>query len=114
VIAVIVAYTKGVLFPNLPWTVFGRRRGAGGTAFYEHMLGLLEKKKIGKPASMTPLEFLDKPAVREHPMYSDIEAVTAIYNRVRFGGRTLAGKETGFVEDILRRLKQSTARADGR
>jgi transglutaminase-like putative cysteine protease len=114
VIAVVVGYTKGVLFPNLPWTFLGRRRRAGGAAFYEHMLGLLEKRKIAKPDCMTPLEFLNKPSVRAHPMYSDIEAVTAIYNRVRFGGHPLVNRETGLIEDILRRLKQSTARAGER
>jgi hypothetical protein len=112
VIAVVVGYKKGVLFPNLVWAMFSRKRGADGTAFYEHMLSLLEKKKIAKPACMTPLEFLDKPIVRAHPMFSDIEAVTVIYNRVRFGAHPLAGKETGLIEDILRQLKQSTARAD--
>ena len=114
VIAVVVGYRKGVLFPNLTWAMFSRRRGPDGTAFYEHMLSLLEKKNIGKPACMTPLEFLAKPTVRSHPMFSDIEAVTAIYNRVRFGAHPLLSKETGLIDDILRRLKQSEAHSGER
>jgi transglutaminase-like putative cysteine protease len=111
IIAVVVGYRKGVLFPNLTWTMVRRKRRLEGTAFYERMLGLLAKKNVVKPASMTPLEFLDSPTVRTHPLFSDIQAVTMIYNRVRFGAQQLARKETGLIDDILRRLKQSTARA---
>jgi hypothetical protein len=62
-----------------------------------------------KPDFMTALEFLEQSEVRAHPMYADIEAVTVIYNRVRFGGQPLVGKEIYLVGDILGRLKRSRA-----
>lgn len=112
-IAGFIANRRGILIlPSLRWPTFGKRRRVERAAFYERMLGLLEKKKIVKPACMTPLEFLEQPALRAHPMYSDIEAVTAIYNRVRFGNYPLVTKETGLVNDILKRLRRPTGKTE--
>jgi len=72
------------------------------------MLALLGKRRIVKPAFMTPLEFLSVPPLREHPMLSDIKALTSIYYRIRFRGETLGNDEAAAIRDILRRLKQSS------
>lgn len=71
------------------------------------MLALLEKRKIYKAAHMTSLEFLEHPPLREHQMFPEIELLTSIYYRVRFGGDALAGDETATINDVLRRLKRS-------
>lgn len=98
------------LLPSLSWPAPRRGKSGYGTAFYERMLSALEKKKIVKPLYMTPLEFLEQPPLREHPMFSDIQAVTAIYNRVRFGGHPLLSKENNLINDILKRLRRSQNR----
>jgi transglutaminase-like putative cysteine protease len=108
--AAVLAYRKNILFPAFSWTMRRSKPGVYGAAFYERMLNLLEKRKIVKPSDLTPLEFLGFPALREHPMVTDIETLTSMYYRVRFGGETLAENETANVNDILKRLKQSNGR----
>lgn len=82
-------------------------RNGGGTLFYGRMLNMLEKRNIVKPRHVTPREFLDYPSLRSHPMFSEIEALTSMYYRTRFGGRALERSETSAINDILKRLKQS-------
>ncbi len=107
ILAAFEARRRGILIlPSVSWPTPGRKRGAERAAFYERMLGLLEKRKIVKPACMTPLEFLEQPMVRAHPMYPDIEVVTAIYNRVRFGDHPLITNETSLINDLLKRLRK--------
>ncbi len=105
--AILVGYRKRFLLPALPWPSPRRRRIGAGTVFYERMLALLEKRKIYKAAHMTSLEFLEHPPLREHQMFPEIELLTSIYYRVRFGGDALAGDETATINDVLRRLKRS-------
>ncbi len=108
--AAVLAYRRSGMLPAFSWAMRRSKSRIYGTAFYERMLSLLEKRKIVKPSDWTPLEFLGFPALREHPMVTDIEALTSIYYRVRFGGEILAENETASVNDILKRLKQSNGR----
>jgi len=106
-IAALIGYRKGILLPSMPWPGLRKKRGGTGTAFYERMLNLLEKRKIFKPPHMTSLEFLCHRPLREHPMFPEIEELTSIYYRVRFGGDALASSETAAINDTLKRLKRS-------
>jgi hypothetical protein len=101
------AHRKKVLLQHVSLFMSRSARARSGAVFYERMLALLEKRRIAKPAFMTPLEFLSVPLLHEHPMLSDIEALTSIYYRVRFRGETLGDDEAATIRDILRRLKQS-------
>ena len=110
ILAALLAYRRDVLFTLLPWSLGRSKRGRSDVVFYERMLRLLEKRKIVKPAYVTPMEFLDFPTLREHPTFSDIESLTSVYYRVRFGGETLAVGEDARINDILRRLKRANGR----
>jgi transglutaminase-like putative cysteine protease len=93
--------------PHIPWLARRARARKPGAVFYERMLRVLRKRKISKPAFLTPLEFLKSPAVAEHPMYGDIETVTSLYYRVRFGGENLGEQEATTINDIIRKLRRS-------
>ncbi|RJP25161.1 MAG: DUF3488 domain-containing protein [Candidatus Abyssobacteria bacterium SURF_5] len=82
-------------------------RNGNGAAFYGKMLKLLEKRKIVKPLHLTPFEFLELPALREHPRHSDIETLTSLYYRTRYGGRALVDEEIAAVHDILAGLRHA-------
>jgi len=105
-LAIFLAYKRN-LIPTIPWPIKRSKRARSGTLFYERMLRLLEKRKIVKPAYVTPLEFLDSPSLLEHPMFGDIEAITSIYYRIRYGGGKLGDNEAAGINDMLHRLKRS-------
>ncbi len=105
-LAIFLAYRRN-LIPTIPWPVKRSKRARSSTLFYERMLRLLEKRKIVKPAYVTPLEFLDNQSLLEHPMFGDIEAITSIYYRVRYGGGKLEDNEAAGINYILRCLKRS-------
>ncbi|GAB4334077.1 MAG: hypothetical protein Kow0099_06050 [Candidatus Abyssubacteria bacterium] len=92
--------------PRIPW--FARRPARHpASMLYARMLQALQKRKITKPDFLTPLEFLRSPVVASHHLYGDIETVTCIYYRVRYGGETLTEKDAAIINDIIRRLKRS-------
>ncbi|MBI5118401.1 DUF3488 domain-containing protein [Candidatus Poribacteria bacterium] len=105
-----IALKKRGMLAALSWRMRRTKTAKRGTLFYERMLTLLEKRKIIKPPSVTPLEFLEFPPLREHPGFSDVETLTSIYYRVRFGDRALSEDETVAINAILRRLIESTRR----
>jgi transglutaminase-like putative cysteine protease len=101
-----------ILAPRLRSLASRRRRG-NGSAFYEKMLKVLEKRKIVKPAHLTPLEFLDLPSLRLHPKLTDIEALTDLYYQTRYGGRSLESGELASVSAMLTNIKRVNGRANG-
>jgi hypothetical protein len=90
-----------------------RRRRGNGWAFYEKMLKVLEKRKIVKPAHLTPLEFLDLPSLRSHPKLTDIQTLTDLYYQTRYGGHSLGSGELASVSAMLASLKRVNGRANG-
>jgi transglutaminase-like putative cysteine protease len=109
VAAVFAACKKYLFSPVLPWPIRLIRRRRARTAFYEKMLRLLEKRRIVKPPQTTSLEFLQQPAVQEHPMAAEIESLISMYYRVRFGDKSLTREEVAAITDILKRLQKSRA-----
>jgi hypothetical protein len=84
-----------------------RRRLMGGDGrecavmFYEQMLAIAARAGRVKPTHQTPMEFAD--ASRSQP----IREITALYNRVRFGGASLSEAETRRVSQLLAELRRS-------
>lgn len=69
----------------------GLARTGDATLLYEKMLRQLERRGLEKPASWTPNEFAR--AVRPAELAALVEALTASYNRLRFGGDRQAASE---------------------
>ena len=71
--------------------------------FYEQMLAIASRGGLVKPAYQTPVEF----AVSAGS--TPIQEITALYNRVRFGGGALDESETRRVRELLLQLKKAVA-----
>jgi transglutaminase-like putative cysteine protease len=69
--------------------------------FYERLTALLEKRGAKRPSHQTPLEFASLVGM------SEALAITQAYNRVRFGGEQLSGRELREIETILTELKEN-------
>jgi hypothetical protein len=74
--------------------------------FYLTMLKILEKKKIPKQATETPLEFADRVGKTAAMISPSLERITALYYRVRFGLIPLTPHEDQEVGEIIRNLKK--------
>ncbi|MFB3816612.1 MAG: DUF3488 and DUF4129 domain-containing transglutaminase family protein [Candidatus Methylomirabilales bacterium] len=71
-------------------------------AFYERMLRLLARRGHPRPPSLTAREFAD--GLAGQPLYEPVRELTALYERVRFGGEPLAPGEARRAAELLRRL----------
>jgi Ca2+/Na+ antiporter len=69
--------------------------------FYERLLRALEKQGIKRELYQTPLEFASAVGV------SEARAITAAYNRVRFGEEKLNEAERSQIENLLSRLERN-------
>ena len=69
--------------------------------FYEQMLAISRRAGLVKQPDQTPLEFASASGL------SPIREITALYNRVRFGGVRLDEIETRRVSELLVELKKS-------
>jgi protein-glutamine gamma-glutamyltransferase len=74
--------------------------------FYLKMLKILEKKKIPKQETETPLEFADRVGKRETAISPSLERITSLYYRVRFGRIPLTPHEEEEAGKIIRDLKK--------
>ncbi len=68
--------------------------------FYEQMLAIAKRAGLVKRPYQTPVEFALASGL------SPIREITALYNRVRFGGAQLDESETRRVSELLGELKQ--------
>ena len=116
ILYVVIAYRKR---RGLPPTGYGpwwhrlfilplwRRRAAkrdfrqSAVLFYEQMLAISRRAGLVKQPDQTPLEFASASGL------SPIREITALYNRVRFGGVQLDEIETRRVSELLVQLKQN-------
>jgi transglutaminase-like putative cysteine protease len=71
-------------------------------AFYERMLRLLARRGHARPPSLTAREFAD--GLAGQPVYEPVRELTALYERVRFGGEPLAPGEVHRAAELLRQL----------
>ena len=68
--------------------------------FYETLVQLLAERGLHRSPEQTPLEFAKSLKMQ------DAVAITAAYNRVRYGAHRLTQTEQHRIEEILRRLKE--------
>jgi protein-glutamine gamma-glutamyltransferase len=78
-----------------------RDHRASAVLFYEQMLAISARAGLKKEPQQTPLEFASASG------YAQIQEITAVYNRVRFGSATLSEEETRKVSGLLAELKRA-------
>lgn len=71
-------------------------------AFYERMLRLLARRGHPRPLSLTAREFAD--GLAGQPLYEPVRELTALYERVRFGGEPLNPSDARRAGELLRQL----------
>jgi hypothetical protein len=71
-------------------------------AFYERMLRLLARRGHPRPSSLTAREFAD--GLAGQPLYEPVRELTALYERVRFGGEPLNPADARRAGELLRQL----------
>jgi hypothetical protein len=116
ILYVVMAYRKRRSLPPTgygPWwhrlfiLPLWRRRAAkrdfrqSAVLFYEQMLAISRRAGLVKKPDQTPLEFASASGL------SPIREITALYNRVRFGGVHLDEIETRRVSELLVELKKN-------
>jgi hypothetical protein len=72
--------------------------------FYERMLRLLARRGYARPPESTPREFVASLAARPQVREPAAE-LTALYERVRFGGQPLTPEEGKRAALLLRQLE---------
>jgi hypothetical protein len=86
----------------------GRDHRASAVLFYEQMLTIAARGGLVKPPDQTPAEFA---AVSR---FDQIREITAVYNRVRFGGARLNETETRQVSSLLAALRRAVREKSAR
>jgi hypothetical protein len=81
----------------------GEAQGADATLLYERMLRVLKRQGFQKPAWFTPVEFARSLGVT--PLGAAVGEFTAVYNALRFGGRTEIAPHLSALLDQLEREK---------
>ncbi|HTX53289.1 MAG TPA: DUF3488 and transglutaminase-like domain-containing protein [Candidatus Baltobacteraceae bacterium] len=79
------------------------RRDHAPVAFYDGMLRLLGRRGYRRSPSTTAREFLGT-LIAEPPLHGRAEALTALYERVRFGGQPLSPMEYAHARTTLREI----------
>jgi hypothetical protein len=87
------------------WRLPGLRRGPA-VAFYARMLRLLARRGHRRSRAMTPREFAAGLAGRP-PLFGPVAELTALYERVRFGGEELPAADRERAEALLHQLAQA-------
>ena len=80
----------------------GRNPRASAVLFYEQMLAIAARAGLIKKPEQTPLEFA------EGAGFAQIDEITAVYNRVRFGGARLDETDAKRVSRLLADLKRES------
>ncbi|HXG92639.1 MAG TPA: DUF3488 and transglutaminase-like domain-containing protein [Blastocatellia bacterium] len=81
-----------------------RDRRESAVLFYAQMLRIASRAGLVKAPDQTPMEFAAASGLDQ------IHEITALYNRVRFGGGALDDSEVRRVSDLLNELKKAAGR----
>jgi transglutaminase-like putative cysteine protease len=73
--------------------------------FYERLMTLLERRRIVRPAHMTPAEFTDGLAFLPNEAYDTIRRLTQVFYSIRFGRQRLQREEREELEATVARLE---------
>ena len=73
--------------------------------FYDGMLRLLGRRGFRRGPSTTAREYLST-LIAEPPLHGRAEALTTLYERVRFGGQPLSPIEYAHARTILREIME--------
>jgi hypothetical protein len=85
---------------GLPWSRLKESEARSAVVFYERLSKLLMQRGMTRSPHETPLEFAGN--MKRH----EVSAITAAYNRVRFGGQELTATEAEQISGWLRQLEQ--------
>jgi hypothetical protein len=80
----------------------GRDPRASAVLFYEQMLAIAARAGLIKKPEQTPIEFA------EGSGFPQIDEITSVYNRVRFGGARLDDSDTKRISKLLADLKKES------
>ncbi|MCF7790393.1 MAG: transglutaminase-like domain-containing protein, partial [Victivallales bacterium] len=69
--------------------------------FYDRLLRILEKYSIKKPDNLTPYEFLDYLYKNNVNNYDDINFITDIFCRIKYGMKRINENEMDRIENII-------------
>jgi hypothetical protein len=72
--------------------------------FYDELLRLLERRRIVRPAHLTPLEFSRSMTFLSPGIYDSIRGLTLVFYKVRFGGHTLTAGQRRHLDNVLARI----------
>ncbi len=89
------------ILPTWRRKLSGRDYRQSAVLFYEQMLAIARRAGLVKQPDQTPIEFAVASGL------APIREITALYNRVRFGGAHLNESESQRVSSLLSELKQS-------
>jgi hypothetical protein len=92
--------TRGV------WRMRGLGRGAS-VGFYERMLRVLARRGHRQPPAMTPREFAASLSGTS-PLSGPVAELTALYERIRFGGEDLTLADRQRADALLRQLAEAS------
>ncbi len=83
-----------------------KKRGGGVIRTYLSAVRFLAKRGVRKEPSMTPREFSERVAVSFPAVSGDIDALTDIYYRQRFGGREDSAEENNAAKRHVVRIRE--------
>lgn len=89
----------GVGLDWLPW----RRTARTSVSFYERMTRLLARRGYARPPTATAREFASSLADRPQ-LYGPVTELTALYERLRFGGEAFTDADQRRVAGLLRQV----------
>lgn len=78
-------------------------------AFYDELLHLLERRRITRPAHLTPLEFSEGLSFLPAQAYDSIRRLTDVYYRVRYGRQQLTPSQRRRLGQIIAAVESALA-----
>ncbi len=83
-----------------------QKRLARQLVFYDDLMRALDKRKIDRPAHMTPLEFSRSIGFLPNEIYSAVQRLTRIFYRIRYGGHELDANQQRRLLRVVERIEQ--------
>jgi protein-glutamine gamma-glutamyltransferase len=78
-------------------------------AFYDDLLGVLDRHKIVRADHLTPLEFCRSLSFLPNAIYDDIYGLTNLFYRIRYGGAELNARRQRHLAAAVNRVEHAMA-----